>query len=41
MGTIFWFCVGVATGVAFDEFFTRVWKYFKAKAVKAAADVSD
>ncbi len=41
MGTILWFIAGIVTGVAFDEFFTRVWKYLKAKAAKAAADIGD
>lgn len=41
MSTIFWFIAGIATGVAFDEFFTRVWKYIKARGAKAAADIGD
>jgi len=41
MSTIFWFIAGLVTGVVFDEFFTRAWKYMKSRAKKAAADVSD
>lgn len=42
MGTIFWFGVGIAVGVVFDQFFTRAWTYVRAKlAQKSSADISD
>ncbi len=41
MGTIFWFIAGLVTGVVFDEGLTRAWKYMKARAAKAAADLDD
>ena len=41
MGTIFWFVCGIATGVVFDQFFTRVWTYIKNKGKKAVADIGD
>jgi hypothetical protein len=41
MGTIVWFVFGIVVGVAFDEFFTRVWKYIKARGEKAVADIDD